>query len=486
MKKRVLIILTLFALLVNAQAQKSNNSNPLDNAAIDYLNQSFKTYNQLQKNIWSNPELGFLEDYSSGLLQEHLRENGFKVEHNLAGMPTAFVATYGSGGPVIGILAEFDALPGLSQDTVPYRAPLEDGGSGHGCGHNTFGVGSVAGAVAIKKWLDQNNHEGTVKVFGTPAEEGGGGKVYMVREGLFDDVDVVLDWHPGSRNAVSVGTGTAIQMVDYTFHGVAAHAAGNPDKGRSALDGVEAFNYMVNMLREHVPISSRIHYVITDGGDAPNIVPHYAKVSYYIRSPERNILKELKEWIDQAAEGAAKGTQTTVTSEIISGFYERLNNRTLAEAVQKNLELVGGIEYNDREREFAEAMIKESNLDLSILKDAEEIKPLAEEKPSTGGGSSDVGDVSWVVPTISFNTATFVPGSPGHSWQNVASGGTTIGTKALLNTAKVFSLTAIDLFSDPELTRAAIAEFEERRGEDFEYVPLLGDRAPALDYRLKP
>lgn len=484
MKRSVFILAVLFV-FTNLDAQSSQRNNPPDNVSIRYLDRSFGIYDKLQKTIWANPELGFLETNSSGLLQEHLAEKGFTVESDVAGMPTAFVASYGSGSPVIGILAEFDALPGLSQDTVPYRSALVDGGSGHGCGHNTFGVGSVAGAVAIREWLDEHQHAGTIKVFGTPAEEGGGGKVYMVREGLFEDVDVVLDWHPGSRNGVTVASGTAIQMVDYTFHGIAAHAAGSPDKGRSALDGVEAFNYMVNMMREHVPLSSRIHYVITDGGDAPNIVPHYAKVSYYIRSPERKILTDLKEWVDQAAEGAAKGTQTTVTSEIISGFYERLYNENLGKLVQKNLELVGGVEYDDRERTFAEAMVQESGLDLDILKNAVEIQPLAEEKPSTGGGSSDVGDVSWVVPTISFNAATFIPGSPGHSWQNVASGGTTIGTKALINTAKVFSLSAIDLFTNPDLLEAAVAEFEERRGADFEYAPLLGDRAPALDYRLK-
>ena len=225
--------------------------------------------------------------------------------------------------------------------------------------------------------------------------------------------------------------------------------------------------------------------MITNGGEAPNVVPHYAKVSYYIRSPKREILKELAEWVGQAAEGAAKGTQTTVTSEIISGFYEKLHNEKLAELVQKNLELVGGVAYDEREREFAEAIVKGLNQDISTLKEVQEIKPLEEEKPSLGGGSSDVGDVSWIVPTISFRTAVFIPGSAGHSWQNVASGGSTIGTKGLLNAAKVFSLTAIDLYTNPELIEAAKTEFEERRGKDFTYVPLLGDRAPALDYRMK-
>ncbi|WP_165026487.1 amidohydrolase [Dysgonomonas sp. ZJ279] len=483
--KRILFICVLTILCHNIYAQKKDKKNPLNNAAVEYLNNSFAVYDKLQKTIWANPELGFLETNSSALLQKHLQENGFKVEAGVAGMPTAFVATYGSGSPVIAVLAEYDALPGLSQDTVPYRKPLIEGGSGHGCGHNTFGVGAVAGAIAIKQWLTANNHVGTIKVYGTPAEEGGGGKVYLVRDGLFNGVDVVLDWHPGTGNQVTTDTGTAILMVDYSFFGIASHAGGSPDKGRSALDGVESMNYMVNMLREHVPISSRIHYVIANGGEAPNVVPDYAKVSYYIRSPKREILKDLVEWVGQASEGAALGTQTKVKSEIISGFYEKLNNRKLAELVQKNLEIVGGVHYDARERAFAEEIVKGLNKDIATLKQAETVKPLENEKPSLGGGSSDVGDVSWVVPTVTFNTATFVPGSSGHSWQNVASGGSTIGTKSLINTAKVFSLSAIDLYTDPQLLKDIKDEFGKRRGADFEYTPLLGDRAPALDYRVK-
>lgn len=483
--KKYLLSAVLLASAIAGFAQKKQKDVLSNNVSIQYLNNSFQKYDKLQKTIWRESELGFLETKSSGLLQEHLKENGFTVEAGVAGMPTAFVASYGSGQPVIAVLAEFDALPGLSQDTVPFRKPLVDGAGGHGCGHNAFGVGAAAGAVAIKQWLESGKHTGTIKVFGTPAEEGGGGKVYMVRDGLFNGVDVVLDWHPGSSNAVSIDTGTAIQMIDYSFYGIAAHAAGSPDKGRSALDGVEAFNFMVNLLREHVPTSSRIHYVIANGGEAPNVVPDYAKVSYYIRSPKREILKDLVEWLGQASEGAALGTQTKVKAEIISGFYERLNNRKLAELVQRNLELVGGVHYDARERAFAEEIVKGIKRDVSILNDAEQIKPLQDEKPSLGGGSSDVGDVSWVVPTVSFNTATFVPGSAGHSWQNVASGGTTIGTKSLINTAKVFSLSAIELYTNPQLIKDVKQEFEARRGSDFKYIPLLGDRKPALDYRLK-
>lgn len=485
MKKVILTLLAISLVGASSYGQKKQKKDILNNVSIEYLDRSFGVYDKLQKTIWSNPELGFLETKSSGYLQDHLKEQGFTVEAGVAGMPTAFVATYGSGSPVIGILAEFDALPGLSQDTVPYRKPILEGGNGHACGHNTFGVGSVAGGVAIKQWLEANKHAGTIKIFGTPAEEGGGGKVYMVRDGLFEGVDVVLDWHPATGNGVSVETGTAILMVDYTFHGIAAHAAGSPDKGRSALDGVEAMNYMVNLLREHVPISSRIHYVISNGGEAPNVVPDYAKVSYYIRSPKREILRDLVEWIGQAAEGAAKGTQTTVTSEVISGFYEKLNNKTLAQLIQSKIEAVGGIKYDARERAFAEEIVKGLKRDLSTLQEAETVKPLEDEKPSYGGGSSDVGDVSWTVPSTSFGTAVFVPGSAGHSWQNVASGGSTIGTKGLINAAKIFSLSAIELYTNPKLLEAIKTEFNERRGADFKYVPLLGDRKPALDYRLK-
>jgi aminobenzoyl-glutamate utilization protein B len=453
--------------------------------AVDYLNKSVPVYDKLQKSIWREAELGFLETNSSVLLQKQLRENGFTIETGVAGMPTAFVATYGTGSPVIGILAEFDALPGLSQDTVPFVKPLVVGGNGHGCGHNDFGVGSSAGAIAIKQWLEQTKHAGTVKVFGTPAEEGGGGKVYMVREGAFKGVDVVLDWHPAAENSVNIETGTAIQMIDFSFYGKAAHAAANPDKGRSALDGVEAFDYMVNLLREHIPTSSRIHYTIADGGGAPNVVPAYAKVSYYIRSPKREILRDLVSWVNQAAEGAALGTQTKVKAEIVSGFYEKLYNKTLAEVLQKKLEIVGGVVYDDREKAFAEEIIKTYNEKDTVLANAIKIKPLGKEKASEGGISSDVGDVSWNVPTISFGTAVFIPGSAGHSWQNVAAGGSTIGTKGLINAAKVFSLTAIELYTNPILVKSAKQEFDKRRGPDFHYEPLLGDREPALDYRVK-
>lgn len=485
MKKIIgLILLAGLTFSNSAIAKKDKKGNAKAKVALDYLNSSFSTYDKLQKTIWANPELGFLETNSSGLLKQHLREYGFTIEEGVAGMPTAFVATYGSGKPVIGLLAEFDALPGLSQDTVPFRKPLKENGVGHGCGHNTFGVASSAAAVSLSKWLAANKQSGTIKVYGSPAEEGGAGKVYLVREGLFNGVDVVLDWHPSSENAVSTNGGTAMVMVDYKFYGRPAHAAGNPWKGRSALDAVEALDYMVNLLREHVPTSSRIHYVIPEGGIAPNVVPEYARVSYYIRSPKRDILNTLTEWIDSAAVGAAKGTQTRVEKELIAGTYERLHNKTLSKVIQKNLETVGGVIYDERERKFAEQLIRATGNPDSIINFAAKVQPLAEFPEEGSGGSSDVGDVSWVVPLASFGAATFIPGSPGHSWQNVAADGTTIGTKGLLNASRVFALTAIDLLTDSKLLQAVKDEFKQSTGPDFKYIPLLGDRKPALDYRI--
>lgn len=478
-------MLLLASLTFSAHAAtKNTKTSAKAKVAIDYLDNNFQTYDKLQKAIWANPELGFLETNSSGLLKQHLRENGFTIEEGVADMPTAFVATYGSGSPVIGLLAEFDALPGLSQDTVPYRKPVKDGAPGQGCGHNTFGVASSAAAVSLSKWLAANKHSGTIKVYGSPAEEGGAGKVYLVREGLFEGVDVVLDWHPSNVNAVSTNGGTAMVMVDYRFYGKPAHAAGNPWKGRSALDAVEAFDYMVNLLREHVPTSSRIHYVIPDGGFAPNVVPEYARVSYYIRSPKRDILNQLTAWIDSAAVGAAKGTQTRVEKEIVAGTYERLHNKTLSRVIQRNLEAVGGVVYDQREREFAKAIIKVSGNPDSLVEQASRVLPLAEFPVEGSGGSSDVGDVSWVVPLASFGAATFVPGSPGHSWQNVAADGTTIGTKGLLVASRVFALTAIDILTYDKLLKAVKDEFRKATGPDFKYIPLLGDRKPALDYRV--
>ncbi|MCZ6460217.1 MAG: amidohydrolase [Gammaproteobacteria bacterium] len=450
-------------------------------AIVEYVEADAQSSIELAQSIWEFAELGYLEERSSLRLQRYLGERGFSIEAPVAGMPTAFVASYGQGKPVIGILAEFDALPGLSQAAQPSRAPINENAPGHACGHHLFGAASVAAGVAVVQWLEASGQSGTVRVYGTPAEEGGSGKVYMTRVGLFEDVDVVLHWHPSDRNSAAPSSSTANKSGRFTFHGIAAHAAAAPDRGRSALDGVESMNYMVNLMREHVPSDTRIHYVITDGGDAPNIVPETAQVFYYVRHPKVARVIELFERVVTAGRAAALGTDTRMDYEVIHGNYPLLPNDALARIVDRNLRILGGISYDAAETRFAEEIRSTLLGEVLPLASAAEVQPFVFRQ---GMGSTDVGDVSWNVPTVGFGTATWVPGTPAHSWQAVAAGGTSIGHKGMLLAAKLLALTAQNLFEDPALIKAAAAELKERQGLDFDYSPLLGDRAPPLDYRL--
>jgi aminobenzoyl-glutamate utilization protein B len=439
-------------------------------------------YRETAQQIWGFAEVGYKEEKSSALLQSLLKSEGFEVKSGLAGMPTAFVASVGSGAPVLAILGEFDALPGLSQDAVPSRKALVDGGPGHGCGHHLFGTASAAAAIAVKNWMTSSGAKGTLRFYGTPAEEGGSGKVYLVREGFFKDVDAVVAWHPGDRNSASPSSTLANISAKFRFTGVPSHAAAAPEKGRSALDGVEAMNYMVNMMREHVPQETRIHYVITKGGDAPNVVPGAAEVYYYARHPDVTALKPIFDRIVNAARGAALGTETTMDYEIIHGVYSVLPNETLAAVQDRNLRRVGGVTWDAKEQAFAEALrpqLPASDLSLGSEKT---IQPYV--VGERGVGSTDVGDVSWVVPTVQMSAATWVPGTPAHSWQAVASGGTSIGAKGMMVAAKTMALTTADLFREPALLSKAKAELEKARA-GFTYTPLLGDRKPALNYRDK-
>jgi aminobenzoyl-glutamate utilization protein B len=431
--------------------------------------------------IWDYAEVGYQEVRSSWLLQQELTAAGFSVEAGVAGMPTAFIAEWGSGSPVLGILAEFDALPGITQDAVPERAPIPEKGAGHACGHHLFGAGSTGAAIAAKEWLEATGTTGTIRLYGTPAEEGGAGKVYMVREGLFEDVDVALHWHAGDQNSASPGTSLANKSAKFRFYGVSAHAAGAPDRGRSALDGVEAMNHMVNLMREHVPMETRIHYVITSGGSAPNVIPDFAEVFYYVRNPDPSMVAELFERVVDAAEGAAMGTGTTMEYEVIHGLLNLLPNEALQRVMWENLNRVGGVTYNDEERKFAELLHASLTEGSPPLSSAAEVQPY--DFVRRGMGSTDVADVSWVVPTAGLRTATWVPGTAAHSWQAVAAGGMSIGTKGMVVAAKALALTAVEIFSNPEIVDAAAAEQAERVGPDFVYKPLLGDRAPPLDYR---
>ncbi len=444
------------------------------------LDSNSEYYGEIAQTIWDFAEMGYLEEKSSALLQKTLSDAGFTVKKGVADIPTAFIAEYGTGSPIIAILGEYDALPGLSQQRLPEKKSAGKA-AGHACGHHLFGTASTAAAIAAKDWLVANNSEGTVRFYGTPAEEGGSGKVYMVRAGLFNDVDVALHWHPGAQNAASAGAALANKSAKFRFHGVSAHAAAAPERGRSALDGVEAMNAMVNMLREHVPEKARIHYVITDGGKAPNVVPDFAEVYYYARHNRRDVVIDIFDRIIKAGEGAALGTGTTMDFEMIGGTHELLPNLTLQKLMHDNLSKVGGLEYTPEEKKFADKIAISMGYDGVDIAKAKNIQPYKTEAKAFG--STDVGDVSFTVPTVGMSSATWVPGTPAHSWQAVAAGGTSIGNKGMMIAAKTLALTAINLFQDKKVVEKAKEEFMERRGPDFKYIPLLGDRAPALDYR---
>ena len=480
-----ILILGMALISIQAVAQKNNDAEKKQ--IMSDLDKKNDKYSALAQTIWGYAELAFLENKSSVLLQNQLKEAGFQVEAGVADMPTAFVATYGSGKPVIGILAEFDALPGIAQEAVPEKKTIQGQTAGHACGHHLFGVASMAAAIEVKEWLKRTGKSGTIKLYGTPAEEAGSGKIYMVRAGLFNNADAVLHWHPGDRNAVTASTSLANVTAKFRFYGVASHAAASPEKGRSALDGIEAMNIMVNMMREHVPSDSRIHYVITKGGEAPNVVPAFAESNYFIRHRDVNIVKDLWKRVQDAATGAALGTGTRVEWELTGGVYSLLNNTAINEVLQNNLNLVGGVKYTDEEKAFAQKIQTTFlNAETPKLENAEKVLQPAEVaemmKKQTGGGSTDVADVSWVVPTSGISAATWVPGTPAHSWQAVAAGGMTIGKKGMLVAAKTLTLSAIDLMTRQDVIEKAKQELNTAQGKGFKYESLVGSRKPPLDY----
>lgn len=436
--------------------------------------------NKLSRDIWSLSEIGFKEVKSSARLQQDLKAAGFRITPGAGGMPTAFIAEAGSGGPVIALLAEYDALPGLAQAAVPHASPIDGQIAGHACGHNLLGAASVTAAIALKEWLQKNGVAGIVRLYGTPAEEGGFSKVYFVRDGFFNDVDLTLSWHPGDRNGATPGRSLAMISGKFRFQGVASHAAAAPERGRSALDGVEVMNVAANFLREHVPQDARIQYVITNGGGQPNIVPAKAESFYFVRHHDAAVVKDIWQRVVAAGEGAALATGTKVEVELVSGAYDTLPNLTLNRIVHRNLTRVGGYTYSPDDAAFAKSVLA-TYPDRGIKEsDPSQIEPLGPERK--GSASSDVGDVSWVTPTASLSTATFVRGTSPHSWQAAATSGTPIGEKGALVAAKTLALTAAELFLSPEAITAAKAEFDARRGAGFTYVSLAGDRKPALDY----
>lgn len=435
---------------------------------------------RVAQELWELAELGYLETRSTGLMQAELAGEGFRIESGIAEIPTAFLAEWGEGGPVIAILAEMDALPGINQSAAATRDPVEGKGAGHACGHNLFGAGSLTAAIAVKKWLEATGTPGRIRLYGTPAEEGGSGKVYMTRAGMFDDVDIAIHWHADDENSAAARTSLANRSAKFRFSGVSAHAAGAPERGRSALDGAEAMNMMANMMHEHMPQDARMHYVITSGGNAPNVVPDFAEVFYYVRHPDPAGVEAIWERLENAARGAALGTGTEVDWEIIHGNNPLLVNEALARAMQAKLELVGGVNYTPEERAWAEELQKSLGDAAQPLESAAEIQPYSR---SLGYGSTDVGDVSWATPTVGVRTATWVPGTSAHSWQAVAASGHSIGHKGAQVAAKAMALMAVELFTNDDLRIAARTEFDAARGPEYTYRSLLGDRAPPLDYR---
>jgi aminobenzoyl-glutamate utilization protein B len=464
--------------------------------AVDWIAKNESQITRASDRIWNRAELGLQEYKSSSMLADRLEKAGFKLERGVAGMPTAFVASYGSGSPVIGVLGEYDALPGLSQKPFPRKEPVRQGAPGHGCGHNIHGTSGMAGAIAAKVAVEACGIAGTIKFFGCPAEENFSGKAYMARDGFFDALDAVLSHHPSTMNAAHLKSCLAVNSAKFAFHGESAHAAGSPEAGRSALDAVELMNIGSNYLREHIIQEARIHYVIEAGGGQPNVVPAYARSWYYVRAPEREQVESIYKRILDIAKGAALMTETTYDVTSIKGLHNVIPNRTLAELVVKNMREIGPPRYDRKETKFARDMAKtisreqkreqlrkskrpgweklmEVNMDGSIP------DPWGEGEVSSG--STDVAEVSWQTPTIEFNTATCALGTPGHSWQFTAFSGSSIGHKSLIFASKTIAASIIDLLTKPNILKRAHEELTARLQDRVYKSPLSAEAKPPLD-----
>jgi aminobenzoyl-glutamate utilization protein B len=465
--------------LLSAGTVLARDLSPAKKLALEAASQLEDLTGEISRDLWKLSETALREEQSAKRLSEALTTEGFTVDSGVAGLPTAFLATWGEGRPIIGILAEYDALPGVGNAAVPERSPREDGvTAGQGCGHNLFGAASVVGAIAVKRAMEELGLGGTLRLYGTPAEETVVGKVYMAREGLFDDLDVGIDWHPGTETGTRNQPGRAMNSFTIEYFGQAAHAALDPWNGRSALDAVELMNYGVNLMREHVEPTARIHYVIPDGGDAPNVVPEYAKVWYYVRDVNRETVQGYYDRILKIAEGAALATGTTHKVSLITGVHECLMNRPLQEAVQANLELVGGPEYSEEEQDFARRL--QRFLEVEEKGYVGDVLPLEDEVQPPEGGSTDVCEVSYIVPEIGFRVTTAAAGVPWHSWATTACHGTSAGIKGAVVAAKVIALTAADLVTDPELLSAAREDFLERSGGRPYQSPIPADQPRPL------
>ena len=459
MRKFYLGLLLLCTTIASAQKMSNNKK-----AVIQSIEKHNEELIAISDSVWALPETAFNENGSSVILANYAEKNGFSVERGVSGMPTAFIATYGSGKPVIGILGEFDALPGISQKAQPTKEALNEGAAGHGCGHNLFGTASLGAAIAVKELMEQGKIKGTIKFFGTPAEEKYFGKVWMVRDGLWDDVDVNLSWHPGDNTEADAQSTLALVDFKVEFFGQAAHASADPWNGRSASDALELYTTGINYYREHIKPTVRIHYHIQDGGQVVNVVPDYAKLWVRVRDTKRSGVMPVYERVKEMAEGAAIMANVDYKISLISGIYEVLVNRAGEEIMQTNLEFLGDITYTEEEEAFGKK-IQEVTKKPQIGMDSK-ILPLKDTKENPGGGSTDVGDVSWNVPNINLSVTTAPKDTPWHSWAVVACGGMSIGHKGMTYAAKALGMTATDLFENQKLIDKVKDEFLERKGSE--------------------
>lgn len=419
---------------------------------------------RISDSIWALAETAFEESKSAEVLASYAEKNGLKVTRGVADIPTAFTATYGSGKPVISILGEFDALPGLSQKTIPTKDPRIDGAPGHGCGHNMFGAASLGSAIAVKELIEAGKLKGTVKFLGTPAEEKYFAKVWMVEAGLWDDVDVNISWHPGANIEADVQSGLSLIDFIVEFYGQAAHASADPWNGRSASDALELYTTGINYYREHIKPTSRIHYHIQDGGQVVNVVPDYSKIWVRVRDPKRKVMLPTYEQVKKMAEGAAIMANVDYKISLVSGIYETLVNRAGGEIMQNNLEMLGSISYTEEEIAFGKGIQKATGKP-QVGMDSE-IRPLRETEEFPGGGSTDVGDVSWNVPNINLGVTVAPKDTPWHSWAVVACGGMSIGHKGMIYASKAMAMTMVDLFENPKMVQKVKDEFKTRKGDE--------------------
>ncbi|MEZ4679160.1 MAG: amidohydrolase [Caldilineaceae bacterium] len=450
----------------------------LKNDIVTYLEDEDEKLSYLAKEIWDHPQIGLQETFAADLLAKECEAAGFSVTRGVGQMPTAFVASWGEGKPIIGILGEYDALPGLSQALNVTKMPIESGGPGHGCGHNLFGTASFGAALAVKQRMEAEQISGTIRFYGCPAEETLVGKTFMAKAGVFDDLDAAVCWHPGDTNQIWHSSSLAMNSFKVNFHGVAAHGAAAPHLGRSALDGAQLMDVGVNYLREHIIQEARIHSVITSGGQAPNVVPAYAQIWYFVRAPKRAQVDEIYARMLDIAKGAALMSGTTYDIDFVTGCYDVLPNSVMSTLMLEKLREAGDMTFTEQEKNFAkelQATFPAGSLDYSyetLQKNAtggfskadldnplwEQVIPFKAE-PQVMPGSTEVGDVSYITPTGQLTTTCWPFGTPPHSWQIVASSGSSIGAKGMLHAAKAMALAAFDLMTKPALLAAAREEF---------------------------